>query len=121
MGLKYSKDAVKIGFADISNDQNVPSNESYMGYFPIDLKMSIDEQKDLLFTTSNKEKCFDEPIYIDDKKYNEIPTPPPTSTQDLPSSKALTLPPNKQNEDLKNIVTVAVGLVGAYLLIKLVA
>ena len=128
MGLKYAKDAVKIGFANIAIDQNAPNT----GYFA-DGQLSQQEQKELLGILANEDRCFTVPTFVDDTKYTSL-APAPSNTMPttdivlesvtpLPVVEELTLPPLKQdqNEMIKNIAVVAAGALGAYFLIKLVS
>ena len=126
MGLKYAKDAVKIGFANIAIDQNAPNT----GYFA-DVQLSEQEQKELLGILANEDRCFTVPTFIDDTKYTSLAPAPmmPTETvitesvTPLPVVQDLTLPPleQDQNEMIKNIAVVAAGALGAYFLIKIVS
>ena len=115
MSLSYSKDAIKIGF--VGNNDVVFAQED---------NLSIDQQKELLYTTSNEKRCYDDVIFGDETRYNnQVPNPENTIASttiiSLPTNEELTTPPQLKNEDLKNILPYVVGGIGAFFIIKLLA
>ena len=112
MSLTYAEEAIKIGF--VGNNDVVFAQED---------NLSIDQQKELLYTTANEQRCYDDVIFVDETRYNnEVPNPENTTTIiSLPTNEELTTPPQIKNEDLKNILPYVVGGIGAFLIIKLLA
>ena len=112
MSLSYSKDAIKIGF--VGNNDVVFAQED---------NLSIDQQKELLYTTSNEKRCYDDVIFGDETRYNnQVPNPEntiaPTTIISLPTNEELTTPPQKKEDD---ILPYILGGIGAFLIIKLLA
>lgn len=112
MSLTYAEEAIKIGF--VGNNDVVFAQED---------NLSIDQQKELLYTTSNQKRCYDDVIFVDETRYNnEVPNPENTTTIiSLPTNQELTTPPQIKNEDLKEILPYILGGIGAFLIIKLLA
>ena len=113
MSLTYAEEAIKIGF--VGNNDVVFAQED---------NLSIDQQKELLYTMANEQRCYDDVIFGDETRYNnQVPNPENTSTTiiSLPTNEELTTPPQLKNEDLKNILPYVVGGIGAFFIIKLLA
>jgi hypothetical protein len=115
MSLTYAEEAIKIGF--VGNNDVVFAQED---------NLSIDQQKELLYTTSNQKRCYDDVIFVDETRYNnEVPNPENTIASttiiSLPTNEELTTPPQIKNEDLKNVLPYVLGGIGAFLIIKLLA
>jgi len=115
MSLTYAEEAIKIGF--VGNNNVVFAQED---------NLSIDQQKELLYTTSNQKRCYDDVIFGDETRYNnQVPNPENTIASttiiSLPTNEELTTPPQIKNEDLNEILPYILGGIGAFLIIKLLA
>lgn len=121
MGIKYSKNVEKIGFADIGINQPVTQSQPFYGYFPADKDMTIEQRKELLYRYGAEENCYKQPQFCDDKVgYNSVPNED-CGCNSLPDASNLTDPPN-QMELLDNpLVQLGVLALGTYIFIKLVS
>ena len=127
MGIKYSKDVVKLGFVD--NSINWQSNFAQGGYpfgYFYDTNKTRDERMDLLQAKAEEKLCNRiPPAYIDDIRVPskngtiiyENGLSDTTSVEDLPNVKDLTQPPSLKNNMLFNAAILGVGV---YVFFKLV-
>jgi hypothetical protein len=117
MGMKLAKDAVKIGFADISIQDGTPS-QPFSGYF-IDSIRSVESRQNTYFKLAAEESCFKEPVYVDDTNTTMVSNTVPI--ENLPANEDLTTPPNKMKMLDDPIVQAVILGAGVYLFIKLVS
>ena len=125
MGITLAKDAVKIGFADISIQDGTPS-QPFFGYFA-DSEMSVEQRTALAFRLGAEENCFKQPVFKEEEyKINSnnncgCESESNTNSMPLPTNQNLTLPPNtKQFLDNPYVQAAVIGA-GVFLFIKLVS
>lgn len=127
MGIKYSKDAVKLGFVDNSIARQSPfADGGYpFGYF-YDTNKTRDERINLLQAKAEEKLCNRlPPAYIDDIRVPSTNGPIYYSSgmsntepaEDFENVKGLTSPPMMQTDSLLNALILGTGV---FLFLKLV-
>jgi hypothetical protein len=118
MGMKLAKDAVKIGFADISIQKGT-SSQPFFGYF-IESQKSVQDRTDLVYTLAAEENCNKENLFADDTLV-QAPNSVDVAVDVLPTNQDLTTPPNTMKVLDNPYVQAGILGVGVYLFIKLVS
>lgn len=113
--LKYSPNAIKVGFADVSTYNNTT--------FADNLNLTVAQQKDIFYTEANKCRSNYKPMWDGEPQFLPSTTLPkgckdcvdvkvivkPANT--LTNVEQLTKPPRLKDNTLMNLALVGVGII----------